>query len=105
MLRFFFVTLPGTCDNPNAIKVGDNFHAATFTLRASAALRVAVPLFDHVWLDGFAGVMLAPLGHTGSYPFNKATDPPPPIPPDQLTLPGEPTVGFHVGVGIRVGAP
>jgi hypothetical protein len=95
---------PGTGTGGGTIYVGDHFSAATYTPRLSAALRVAVPLFEHVWLDGLAAATVAPFGHGDEY----ATQP-----PDGTTmpnaavfpLPGDPLLGIQLGVGLRVGAP
>ena len=85
----------------NAIYVGDGFHVATYTPRVEAALRVAVPLFAHVYLDGIASVTLAPFGHGGAYvPMSS----PPGVPPDQIALPGDPVATYVLGLGLRVGA-
>ncbi|MBA2543719.1 MAG: hypothetical protein H0V17_29015, partial [Deltaproteobacteria bacterium] len=52
---------PASCMDPNGkVHVGDNFATATFTPRLAASVRIAVPLFDRVWLDGVAGITLAP---------------------------------------------
>jgi hypothetical protein len=102
--------LPTDCLDANGNKtfVGDGFASATFTPRIAAALRIAIPLFDHVWLDGVASATLAPFGH--SDPFAVAPDPngttnPGNVPVDQLALPGEALGGLVLGVGLRVGAP
>lgn len=82
--------------------VGDNFETATYTPRITLALRISVPLFHHVWLDGLASYALMPLGH--GQPF----EPEKPLPmttAGQVALPGEPGAGWIVGVGLRLGAP
>jgi hypothetical protein len=84
----------------NAIYVGDHFHTATVSPRAEAGVRVTVPLFPHVWLDGIVGVTLAPFAHTDSYPAQSV---PPGVTTDQISLPGEPLAAFQLGVGLRVG--
>ncbi len=92
-------TDPGT--NTQKLYVGDNFRATTYTPRISLALRVAVPLFDHVWLDGLAALMFLPGGHGGEFategPNNQSTL-------GLTSLPGEPSSGYLLGVGLRVGA-
>ncbi len=91
----------GDTATTSAIYVGDHFHAATISPRAEAALRIAVPLLPHVWLDGTAGVTLAPFAHTDPYPPQGPT--PPGVPIDQIVLPGEPLAAFQLGIGVRVG--
>jgi len=86
----------------NQVYVGDNFTSATVTPRAEAALRIAVPLFQHVWLDGTAAITLAPFGHADAY---TPTMSPPGTTPSDVALPGEPLASFQLGVGLRVGAP
>ncbi len=103
---------PTTCTDPTTntstqLYVGDGFHAATITPRLAATLRIAVPLFERVWLDGVASLGYAPLGHD-TYTF---AQPPPdangsiPYMSGQVALPGEPTLGVTLGIGLRVGAP
>ena len=98
-----------TCTGQNpGIYVGDSFHAATITPRLAAALRIAVPLFERVWLDGIASVGYAPFGHDTPY---VGAPPPPdangtePYMPAEVAMPGEPVFGVTLGLGIRVGAP
>lgn len=96
---------PPMCTSPDpagTAYVGDHLDASTFTPRLGATLRVAVPLFDHVWLDGIASVTLAPLGHTDA--FTPAV-PIPGVPLDQLVLPGEPLGSAQLGIALRVGVP
>ena len=92
----------GTGTTPGAVYVGDNFSATIYTPRISAAVRIAIPLFDHVWLDGLAAATAAPLGHTGDY----ATSPDGTVMTNTgaFPLPGDPTFGVQLGVGLRVGA-
>jgi hypothetical protein len=93
---------PCTAD-PGTMYVGDNFSTATYTPRLQAALRIAVPLFDHVWLDGIAAATAAPFGHSDEYA---------PLPAADGTtmngaaypLPGDPMLGVQLGIGLRVGA-
>ncbi len=83
--------------------VGDKLDVATYTPRVAVALRLAVPLFDHVWLDGLASFSLAPFGHGDFAPG--PGDPPLNVPPKDVTLPGEPAAALQLGVGLRMGAP
>ncbi len=87
----------------NAIYVGDGFRASTVTPRAEAALRLAVPLASHVWLDGTLAVTFAPTGHGD--PYAPTMPPPPGTNPMEITLPGEPLAAFQLGIGLRVGGP
>jgi len=91
------IPTPG-CD-PGTPRVGDNFSAATWTPRAAATVRVAVPLFDHVWLDGTIAGELAP---GGAGPYTATSDPAVGPAP---TIPAEPGAWLAIGVGLRVGAP
>jgi len=91
------------CEAPGQVYVGDNFSTATYTPRVSAALRIAIPLFEHVWLDGLAAATVAPFGHSEDYS---------PVSPDGTTmngtgfpLPGDPWFGLQLGIGLRLGAP
>ena len=89
-----------------AVYVGDNFHTTTYTPRAEAALRVSVPLFAHVWLQGLAAVTIAPFGHAAAYqPPPPAAGATGPISPAQIALPGDPEAALQLGIGLRVGAP
>lgn len=93
----------GTIDPGTAkILVGDHFETATFTPRISLALRVAVPLFSRVWLDGIAAFEGMPLGHTSQFAPEKA---PAGTTADMVALPGEPSSSWTLGVGLRLGAP
>jgi hypothetical protein len=98
---------PVMCEpNMSTVYVGDGFAETSYAPRVSAALRLAIPLFEHVWLDGLAAATIAPFAHTDDY---AATN------PDGTTmtmpggagfpLPGDSTFGFQLGVGLRVGAP
>jgi hypothetical protein len=95
---------PSTCDpnTPGTVYVGDNLSTATITPRISAGLRIAIPLFEHVWLDGLAAATLAPFGHTADYGEKAA---------DGTTmnlaypLPGDPPLGVQLAIGLRLGAP
>jgi len=90
---------PGTTMTPK-VYVGDSFSAATYAPRIAFALRVAVPLFEHVWLDGLAGLTYAPFAHGSVF----ATGSNEMIAPELVALPGEPSTGYLLGIGIRVGA-
>jgi len=92
---------PACSSDPGTIYVGDDFSATAYTPRIAAALRIAVPLFDHVWLDGLASFALAPFGHDDAYKSTNAMlalD-------DTLALPGNPLFGVQLGIGLRVGSP
>jgi len=93
-------TMP--CDPTAGQFVGDNFSATTYTPRVSAALRIAIPLFDHVWLDGLAAATVAPFGHSDDYaPAPDGTT----MNGAGFPLPGDPLFGVQLGVGLRLGAP
>lgn len=95
---------PGSA--PDALMVGDGMHATSYTPRGEAALRISIPLFDHVWLDGLASVVAAPFGHGDDYALPPGHKPPPPMTtPDQLALPGDAFAAFQIGIGLRVGGP
>ncbi|MEO7094188.1 MAG: hypothetical protein ABI175_13115 [Polyangiales bacterium] len=82
--------------------VGDKFDTATYTPRLSVALRISIPLFRHLWLDGVAAYSLMPLGHGDAFTPAKA---PAGLTEKDIALPGEPGGGLVVGVGLRLGAP
>ncbi len=91
---------PTTAPGNGLAYVGDGLDASSYTPRLAIALRVAVPLFRHVWLDGLASFTLAPFGHRDDYTVSSAgTD------PSAFPIPGEPGSGVQLGVGLRVGAP
>jgi hypothetical protein len=98
--------MPGQCTGTDPttgkIYVGDHLDAVTYTPRFAAALRIAVPLFDHVWLEGLAAATLAPFGHTEPFPPGQV---PTGLnePASDFALPGEPVAAFQLGVGVRVG--
>jgi hypothetical protein len=96
-------TDPGFCENATLSKyyVGDQLHAITYTPRVATGLRLAIPLFEHVWLEGVAAFELAPFGHARDFTTTAADG----SSPGELALPGEPTDALHLGVGLRVGAP
>ena len=83
----------------NKIYVGDHLQGVTYTPRLAAAMRLALPLFDRVWLDALAEITFAPLGHSDVFPAHGTGD------DAALSLPGEPTRAVQLGVGLRVGAP
>jgi hypothetical protein len=93
----------------SGVYIGDNLHAATITPRFAGALRIALPLFEHVWLDGLASVTFAPFGHRDAFAAGgnaiNLTMNAPPGGPTPYDLPGEPRLGLQLGVGLRVGAP
>ena len=100
-----------TCVSENGMVagayVGDEFSRTTVAPRASAALRLAIPLFDRVWLDGIASATFAPLGHADPFVPAISADGTNPgmIAPEDATIPGEPSTAFTLGIGLRVGAP
>jgi hypothetical protein len=99
---------PTPCDASGTIFVGDNFSTTTWSPRLAAGVRLAVPLFDHVWLDGIASVAVSPMSHGDAFASTIDT-----MNPDgtvgtgdsPYALPGEPTFGMWLGIGLRVGAP
>ncbi|HEY5926723.1 MAG TPA: hypothetical protein VIV11_33785 [Kofleriaceae bacterium] len=99
-------TEPPKCEDPGTttVYVGDNFSTATYTPRVMAALRIAVPLFDHVWLDGVAAATAAPFGHDDDYGEGQTMIGTMPN-TASFPLPGDPMFGFQLGVGLRLGAP
>jgi hypothetical protein len=98
-----------TCTDPNGkIYVGDNFANATYTPRLAAGVRIAVPLFDHVWLDGLASFAFAPFSHGDPFATTATgTNPDGTVGPggmsDLFALPGESGFGFQLGLGLRIG--
>jgi hypothetical protein len=86
------------------VYVGDGFTATTYTPRISAALRVAIPLFEHVWLDGLAAATLAPFGHSSDYAASSDDGNTMPNGTAAFPLPGDPLLGVQLGIGLRVGA-
>jgi hypothetical protein len=96
---------PPECGESPATKVyvGDGLSAATYTPRFEAALRVALPVFDHVWVEGLASVTFAPFGHSAE--FSATSSSKPPIAASELALPGEPDRAIQLGVALRVGSP
>jgi hypothetical protein len=103
------------CFNPDgtlcdgAIYVGDGFGARTVAPRVGAALTLAVPLTDWMFLDGRLGAEAAPGAHVAPHRPGEAnpTDPSSPIPPGDplLDLPGEPGWAWTAAVGLRAEVP
>ncbi len=87
--------------NPGPIYVGDHLSNTTVAPRAAIAVRVSLPLFGPVWLDGIASAAASPFAHTGTF-ATAAADVPPNILPSQVALPGEPVFAFQLGIGLRV---
>jgi hypothetical protein len=100
---------PPVCMDANGtskLYVGDGLNAATFTPRFAAALRIAVPLFDHVWLDGVAALELGPFAHTSSFgATGNGMNADGTMGTMDTALPGESQRTYVLGVGLRVGAP
>lgn len=84
-----------------ALYVGDELHEVSYRPRATLALRISVPLFQGVWLDGLASLVTSPFARTAPYQPKTMTG----LPPELITLPGEPRAGVLLGVGVRVGGP
>jgi hypothetical protein len=96
------------CDGP--LYVGDGFGARTIAPRLGAALTVAVPLTDWMFLDGRLGAEAAPGAHVDPHRHDANTNPPDPtnpIPADDplLDLPGEPGWAWIAAIGIRAEVP
>lgn len=97
--------LPPPCaDAAGKLYVGDELDVATVTPRVAAALRLAVPLFEHVWLEGIASITAAPFGHAGRFTGGTSADPSTGPNGADVALPGEPWTTLQLGVGLRVGA-
>lgn len=100
------MTLPVTdCEaggDPTVVYVGDGLDESSYTPRLAAAVRITVPLFRHVWLDGLASFTLAPFGHRAAY---DAPPQPNMIEPGIVAIPGEPASSYQLGIGLRIGAP
>jgi hypothetical protein len=102
---------PSTCSDPNGkAYVGDNFSTATYAPRLTGGVRIAVPLFERVWLDALATFVVAPFSHADRFATSinvgaDGTIQPGDMgmPTDQFALPGESSFGFQVGIGLRVG--
>jgi len=72
--------------------------------RAAAALRIEVPLFEHVWLDAIASLTYIPFAHASPFlpdPKNVPAN----TDPSAYAVPGEPTTSVQLGIGLRVGVP
>lgn len=94
---------PKNCvDASGALFVGDHFEAITYSPRAAASLRIEIPLFDHVWLDGSASVVAMPFSHGDPFQPTPAAGPNPAPSP---SLPGESSASYQIGIGLRIGAP
>lgn len=79
-------------------------HEQSYAPRLAAALRIALPLFDHVWLDGIASFTYGPLAHDAPFPsIDKTAGPPEEL--AKRALPGEPSGALQLGVGLRIGTP
>ncbi|MEO8705413.1 MAG: hypothetical protein ABI867_35555 [Kofleriaceae bacterium] len=101
-----------TCTDPstgNAGKtfVGDGLDTATYTPRLAAAVRIVIPLFDHVWLDGLASITFGPFGHSTDFTVAPGADGTVPggAAADDVAIPGESRRAVVLGIGIRVGSP
>ncbi|MBA3459824.1 MAG: hypothetical protein H0T46_07675 [Deltaproteobacteria bacterium] len=92
---------PGT-GMSKALYVGDGFDTATYSPRITFGLRISVPLFKHVWLEGVASYALMPFAHATAFQAEKV---PATTTADQIALPGEPSSGWILGVGLRAGVP
>lgn len=92
---------PGT-GTSKTLYVGDNFDRASYTPRISLGLRLSVPLFQHVWLEGVASYGLMPFAHAHAFQPEKT---PTTTTAAQIALPGEPSSGWILGVGLRAGVP
>lgn len=92
----------GTDPSTGKLYVGDKFNRATYTPRLSVALRISIPLFQHLWLDGVVSYTLMPLGHGDAFEPAMA---PAGLTAKDVALPGEPGGGLVLGVGLRLGAP
>ena len=97
---------PPTCVDANGtVFVGDGLDVATFTPRVAAGLRIAIPLFDHVWLDALGSLTFGPFGHSGAFSMQPdGTDPGTGM-LDPFALPGESSTMLQLGIGLRLGAP
>lgn len=85
------------CSDQGALPVPRtaNDQRSTVSARAIAGIRIAVPLFAHVWLDGNAGVGIAALGRAAAGMPNAAGD--------IRGLPADPLATFSIGLGLRIG--
>ncbi|MCX5746275.1 MAG: hypothetical protein NT062_27675 [Proteobacteria bacterium] len=83
---------PPAC-GPNGALLPPTTTTTSWTPRATAAMRIAIPLFEHVWLDGMATVALAPFGPRAATMA------------DGMIAPADPFATLQLGVGLRVGMP
>ncbi len=83
----------------NEIYVGDDYDKATYLPRVAVALRFAFPIVRHVWLDALAAYTLTPIGERTNF------DNPTMVSDPSTAMPAEPSRGYQLGVGIRVGIP
>jgi len=81
----------------NELYVGDNYDESTYLPRVALAVRFAFPIVRHVWLDAVAAYTLLPF--TAHDAFDSTTMMQP------TSMPPEPSSGYQIGVGIRVGIP
>jgi len=81
----------------NEIYVGDNYDKVTYLPRVALAIRFAFPIVRHVWLDAVAAYTLTPFTEFDT-PDTMVSDP-------STAMPAEPSRGYQLGVGIRVGIP
>lgn len=93
------ITPPPKCD-PGQVYVAA---MTTYAPRISAALRIAIPLAEHVWLDGLAGTTLAPFGNDRAY-ANLSADGTTMNSNGSSRSPGDPVLGLQLGIGLRLGA-
>lgn len=84
----------------NELYVGDDYDKSTYLPRVALALRLSFPIVRHVWLDAVASYTATPI--TPSTPF---VDPETMVSSPTTAMPPEPTRGYQLGIGIRVGIP
>ncbi len=89
---------PTNCVGPDGMALTGQT-VSTIGPRVEAALRIAIPLFERVWLDGSVGLALAPLHHGANSPVDPGTGAG--VPP----MPGEPLTTYQLAVGLRIGLP
>jgi hypothetical protein len=80
----------------NMVAPGPRRMLTSYRPRTAAALRIALPLFDHVWLDAIASFTWVPSAHTAAFAVDAASG---------AGLPGEPATTLQLGIGLRVGVP
>jgi hypothetical protein len=88
------------------IYVGDDYDKVSYLPRVAVALRVSFPIVRHVWLDAVGSLSLSPI--TARTEFEPPTTMDPNTDPTigvVTAMPGEPTRGYQLGIGLRVGAP